>query len=117
MKKLIKAPYKLNVAAMINRMEFNTENEKIKRLRHLFILQQDGIVPVTDLIQIIRACNIHDIFWKLHTREIKTEDAIFNYGKLLALCEKCGAMKIDSAQRYLVNEQLERIYKMPRMRE
>lgn len=104
-------PYKIDVAMMINRLEFHPENDKIKRIRQLFILKENGIVAVSDIVHIIQACRIHEIYWKLHTREIKTEDAIFSYGKLLALCEKCGVMKIDSAQRDLVNEQLERIYK------
>lgn len=111
MKKLKKTPFKLNVQATIKQLQFNSEPEKIKRIRHLFFLKENGIIPVTDLIQIIKVCNIHDIFWKLHMRDIKTEDGIFSYGKLLSLCEKCGIFTIDSSHRYLMNEQLEAIYK------
>lgn len=111
MNELKKTPYKLNVKAMVSRMKFKTENEKIKTMRNLFMYKEDGIVPVCDLIEIIKSCPIHDIFWKMHTIEIGTEEALFSYSKLVSLVEKCGMLRIDQAFRDMVNIQLEAIYK------
>ena len=111
MNKLKRAPYKLNIQAMVSRMKFKTENEKIKTMRNLFVYKENGIVPVCDLIEIIKACPVHYVFWKMHTIEIGTEDAIFSYGKLVSLVEKCGMLRIDNTFRDMVNIQLEAIYK------
>lgn len=111
MNKLKRTPYKLNVKAMINRLNIKSENEKIKTMRNLFMYKEDGIVPVCDLIEIIKACPVHDIFWKMHTIDIRTEDALFSYGKMVSLVEKCGMLRIDQTFRDMVNIQLEAIYK------
>lgn len=111
MNKLKRTPYKLNVQAMIKRMNTKSENEKIKTMRNLFSFKEDGIVPICDLIEIIKACPVHEIFWKIHTIDIKTEDALFSYGKLISLAEKCGMLRIDQTFRNMVNIQLEAIYK------
>lgn len=111
MNKLKRTPYKLNVQAMVSRMKFKNESEKIKTIRNLFMYKENGIVPVCDLIEIIKACPIHDIFWKIHTIDIKTEDALFSYSKLVSMVEKCGMLKIDQAFTDMVNIQLEAIYK------
>lgn len=111
MKKLKRTPYKLNVQAMIKRMKTKSENEKIKTMRNLFLYKEDGIVPVCDLMEIIKACPVHDIFWKMHTIDVKTEDALFSYSKLISLVEKCGMLRVDRALRDVVNIQLEAIYK------
>ena len=111
MNKLKRTPYKLNVQAMTDRIRRKNYDEQIKTIRILFMYRENGIVPVCDLIEIIKACPVHEIFWKMHTIDIRTEDAIFSYGKLVSLVEKCGMLRIDNTFRDMVNIQLEAIYK------
>ena len=111
MEKLKTAPYKLNVQAMINRLNMKTENEKIKTIRNLFMYKEEGTVPVCDLIEIIKACPIDEPVWRMHIHKIRTEDSLFSYCRLIAFVKKCGMVETDENFRDRVNWQLEAIYK------
>lgn len=111
MKNTLKIPVKLNVPGMINRLQMKSENDKILSLRYLFHLKEKGVIPVTDLIKIIKGIPIHELFLKLHIVMIKTEDGLFAYGQFLSLLAKCEVIKITHDLRFMVNDHLEYIYK------
>ena len=112
MKSLETIPYKLSIGQTVVRINSKKdENERIRMLRNLFGMKESGIVCVSDLMQIVKLTPIHEIFWKLHTVDLRTEEAVFQYGNLLSFAEKCGVLKVDQVQRDMVNIQLEAIYK------
>lgn len=104
-------PVKLNIQGMIERLQVKAENDKILSLRNLFTLKEKGVIPVTDLIKIIKGIPIHELFLKMHIVTIKTEDGLFAYGQLLSLLAKCEIIKITHDLRFMVNDHLEYIYK------
>ncbi|MEC5157083.1 hypothetical protein [Chryseobacterium sp. MP_3.2] len=111
MKNTQEIPVKLNISGMIHRLQMKSENDKILSLRYFFHLKEKGVIPVTDLIKIIKGIPIHEIFLKMHIVTIKTEDGLFSYGQLLSLLAKCELIKITHDLRFMVNDHLEYIYK------
>jgi len=112
MKTLETVPYKINVPAMRIRMiRMSSSKKRIDFLMNLLTLKEAGVIYISDLIQIVKASRLQPHSWHGYVFQIETENRLFLYGKLLALAEQCGVLRISGNLRLCVNEQLERIYK------
>ncbi len=107
-------PYKLNVPAMQLRLQRLPDyRAKISALMHLTTLKRHGALPVSDLMQILKAVPVPAVEYSWHACTIADEDELFVLSDLLRLSEKCGTLAITRQLANNVNYQLNKIYRKP----
>ena len=105
-------PYKLNIAKMEARITQLPVLKKINLMMNLHSMKDDGILAVSDIVQIFQHQNIPEELWFQKLINCKNEKGLFLFSNTISLYERCGKIKISQQMREAVQLQLNRIYKL-----